>query len=58
VLTGDRPALFKAGVKDRTRQFLGGVGLAGDGVVVEDQRVQVAIARVEDVGDPDARLLG
>ena len=57
VLTGDRPAEADAEVQDLAGHLLGAVVSAGDAGVVEDQRVQVAIAGVEDVGHRQAVLL-
>ena len=56
VLAGDRAAGRDAGVEDRARAQLGPLGLALDGPVVEDERVQVAVAGVEDVADAQAVL--
>ena len=56
VLAGDRAAVLDAQVEDRARHLLGPLGLARHGVVEEHQRVQVAVAGVEDVGHPDAVL--
>ena len=50
VLAGDRAAGVQAGVDDQAAQLLGALGLALDPAVVADQRVQVAVAGVEDVG--------
>jgi hypothetical protein len=58
VLAGDRAAVLQAGVQDRTGDLLGRFGLARHLVVVEHQRVEVPVARVEHVGYPDARVLG
>ena len=58
VLAGDRAAVFQAGVQDRAGQLLGRDRLRRRRVVVEHQRVQVPVAGVEHVGDPDARLGG
>ena len=55
VLAGDRAAVLDAQVEDRAADLLGRLAGALDGVVEEHQRVQVAVAGVEDVGDPDAR---
>ena len=55
VLAGDRAAVLDAQVEDRAADLLGGLAGALDRVVEEHQRVQVAVAGVEDVGDPDAR---
>ena len=35
-------------------EFFGGVFLAGDAAVVEDERMEVAVAGVKDVGDAQA----
>ena len=43
------PPGVDAGVEDRRREPLGPLGLALDALVVEDERVQVAVAGVEDV---------
>jgi len=51
VLAGERTAVFQTRVHDVSGKLLGALGLAGYIVVVEDQRVQVAITGVEDVGD-------
>src|SRR5215211_2499178 len=56
VLPGERPAVLQAGEDDLAGQLLGLLGLAGGIVVVEDQWVEVAVAGVEDVGDPEAVL--
>ena len=54
VLAGDRPAVRDAEVEDRAGHLLGRARPRPAGVVEEDQRVQVAVAGVEDVGHPDA----
>ena len=54
VLAGDRAAVLDAQVEDRAADLLGGLAGALDGVVEEHQRVQVAVAGVEDVGHPHA----
>ena len=54
VLAGDRAAVLDAQVEDRAADLLGRLAGALDGVVEEHQRVQVAVAGVEDVGHPDA----
>jgi hypothetical protein len=56
VLAGDRAAVLDAQVQDRAGQLLGGALSSRRCVVVEHQRVQVAVAGVEHVGDPDAGL--
>ena len=56
VLAGDRAAGVQAGVEDQPGQLLGLLGLALDRAVVADERVQVAVAGVEDVGDDHAVL--
>src|SRR3954468_15373288 len=48
VLAGDRPALGQAREHDLAGQLLGALGLA---LAVADERVQVAVAGVEDVAD-------
>ena len=58
VLAGDRPAVLDAEVEDRAGHLLGVLGLPGDRLVEEHQRVQVAVAGVEDVRDPDAARPG
>ena len=57
VLAGDRAAGVDAGLEDLAREQLGALGLAVDAPVVEDERVQVAVARVEDVADAEPVLL-
>ena len=56
VLAGERAARVEAGAEDRLGQLLGRLGLALRGVV-EYERVQVAVACVEDVADAEAVLL-
>src|SRR5215211_1061130 len=56
VLARERPAVLQAGEDDLPGQLLGLVGLARGVVVVEDERVEVAVTSVEDVGDPQAVL--
>jgi hypothetical protein len=56
VLAGDRAAMLQAGVQDRAGDLLGRLGLAGHLVVVEHQRVEVPVARVEDVRDANPGL--
>jgi len=53
VLAGDRAAVLQAGVQDRAGHLLGRLGLTRHLVVVEHQRVQVPVARVEYVRHPD-----
>src|SRR5581483_4460130 len=53
VLAGQRAAGLDTGLEDRLRQLPGALRLALDARVVEDERVQVAVAGVEDV--PDAQ---
>src|SRR3954454_11237419 len=55
VLAGDRTARLDAGEHDLARQLLGALGLA---LAVADQRVEVAVAGVEDVADLQPVLLG
>ena len=55
VLAGERAARVEAGAEDRLGQDLRGLRLALRRVV-EDERVQVAVTRVEDVPDPEAVL--
>src|SRR5215210_2876837 len=57
VLARDRAAGVQARVEDLARQLLGPLGLSVVAAVVTDQRVQVAVARVEDVGDDHPVLL-
>ena len=54
VLAGDRAAERDAHPQDLGGQRLGAIVRAGDAAVEEDQRVQVAVAGVEDVGDAHA----
>src|SRR3954464_15765276 len=49
VLAGDRPAGVQAGVEDEPGELLGALGFALHAAVVADERVQVAVAGVEDV---------
>ena len=56
VLAGDRAAEVDAESEDLARQLLGAPQFAFDPAIEEDERVQVAIARMEDVGDPDPVL--
>ena len=51
VLAGDRAARVDARLEDPARELLGARGLALDAAVVEDERMQVAVAGVEDVAD-------
>jgi hypothetical protein len=51
VLARERTAVLQARKDDVARQGLGLLGLAGHVVVVEHERVEVAVAGVEDVGD-------
>ena len=48
--------MLQAGVQDRAGDLLGRLGLAGHLVVVEHQRVEVPVARVEDVRDANPGL--
>ena len=50
VLAGDGTALLDAELDDRGGQPLGALGLAWDGGVVQHERVEIAVAGVEDVG--------
>src|SRR5580693_3466740 len=54
MFAGDRAAGGDAEVEDFGGEGFGGVLLAGDARVVEDKRVKVAVAGVEDVGDANA----
>jgi len=54
VFAGDGAAGGDAEVEDFGGESFGGVLLAGDAGVVEDERMEVAVAGVEDVGDADA----
>src|SRR5215207_2365362 len=56
VLARERPTVLQAGEDDLPGQLFGLVGLTRGVVVVEDERVEVAVAGVEDVGDPEAVL--
>ena len=58
VLARDRPARVDAQVEDAEAEFLRGAVGAGHGVVEEDERVQIAVAGVEDVRHADARGVG
>src|SRR4051794_33535521 len=51
VLAGDRAARLHAGEDDLAGELLGALGLAGRVTVVADERVQVAVAGVEDIAD-------
>src|SRR5690606_17483827 len=51
VLARERPAQLHAQLRDLAGELLGALGLAR-GRVVEHERVEVAVARVEDVGHP------
>ena len=55
VLAGDRAAVLDAEVEDGAADALGRLAGTLDLVVEEHQRVQVAVAGVEDVGHPHAR---
>ena len=54
VLAGDRSAQADAQAQDLRRQDLRAIVRAGLAAVVEDERVEVAVAGVEHVGDADA----
>src|SRR5712691_7371010 len=56
VLARERAARVDAGLEDRLGELLPAFGLALDAGVVEDERVQVAVAGVEDVADAEAVL--
>src|SRR5712692_6771058 len=56
VLAGDRAARLDARVEDRLGQLLGALGLALVALVVEDERMEVPVAGVEDVADPQPEL--
>ena len=56
VLAGDRAAGLDARDDDLAGQLLGALGLALGVAVVADERVQVAVAGVEDVGHAQAVL--
>ena len=56
MLAGDRSAERDAQPEDLGGQRLGAIVRAGLASVEEDQRMQVAVAGVEDVGDADAVL--
>ena len=58
VLAGQHPAHFDAQPQDVGPEGLGLVELSGLVGVVEDQGVQVAVAGVKHVGDPEAVRLG
>ena len=53
MLAGDAAAQGQAGPEQRLVGRLRPLELAGDAIVVEDHGMQVAVARVEDVGDPE-----
>src|SRR5918995_5844160 len=52
VLPGERSPVIQTGEDDLTGQLLGPLGLALGVVVVENERMQVPVPGVEDVGDP------
>ena len=54
MLPGDAAAHGETRVQQLVVGGLGALELAGHEVVVEDQRVEVAVARVEDIGDDQA----
>ena len=56
VLAGDRAAEADAQAQDLRGEHLGAIVRAGLAAVEEDERVQVAVAGVEHVGDADAVL--
>src|SRR5215218_3687820 len=56
MLPGERASVLQAGEHDLPGELLGPLGLSLHVVVVEDERVQVAVAGVEDVRDPQAVL--
>ena len=56
MLARERAARVDAGDEDRLGQLAGAFGLARHVLVVEDERVQVAVTGVEDVADPQAVL--
>src|SRR5207253_5016248 len=58
VLARDRAAHRDTGVEQRLVRRLRALELLGVPVVVEDERVEVAVARVKDVGDLHAVALG
>src|SRR6266498_1562742 len=58
VLAGDRPALLDAHLDDRGGQVLGPLGLPGNRCVVQDERMEVAVAGMEHVRDAEAGFLG
>ena len=53
MLAGQRAARIEASVEDRLGQDSRALGLAFGGVV-EDERMEVAVARMEDIADPQA----
>src|SRR5262249_6419326 len=53
VLAGDAAAHGEAGAQELVVGLVRALELAGDAVVVEDHRMQIAVARVEDVGDDE-----
>src|SRR5262245_50507228 len=54
VLTGNRPSGFDAVGQDFGADGSGLFRLAGHAFVVADERMEVAVARVKDIGDPQA----
>src|SRR5215204_1245848 len=57
VLAGDRAARLQARVEDPAGELLGALGLALVAAVEADERMEVAVAGVEDVGDDHPVLL-
>ena len=51
MLTGDRAAGGDAGLEDQPGQLERAIACSGLGVVVEHERVEVAVTGMEDVGD-------
>src|SRR5439155_23239246 len=57
VLARERPADVDADVEDRGRDRLGALCVAWNVLVVEDERMEVAVPGMEDARDPQTALL-
>jgi hypothetical protein len=54
MLAGDRSAVSHAEPQDLASELLGRRLLPGDGAVVEDERMEIPVAGVKDVGDAES----
>src|SRR5699024_6594608 len=58
VFAGNRAAVFQAELADGAAKGLGALEFAGNVGIIENQRMQIAVAGMKDVGYPQAIVLG